>query len=236
MICLGVPESTIRHILKSSYDIIPPVDSSRAPYIVISYADDTEESVTIARNNACPLQTAQFLQVPPPGMTARDRSELEYDCEIELKERTVSDIWEDFEYDATLEDPELRAFLLAPGWLDIAFESGEFSWGCGGRVLAEGLLALRSAMIESNPVIEQVKTVKVTYMNSRSTEVEDWSNDFDLAEEKGIVEIGEGQEIDEHVDVDDENTQQDTGRVIEIDLLELNVTNSGYEDEMEIRA
>ncbi|CAE6403971.1 unnamed protein product [Rhizoctonia solani] len=81
MLMNNVPRTTIRSILRSdSYDIIAPLNPSNAPYIAISYVEDTEETYQVINNNDCPAQNGAFLMVPPPSVAAVNR-EAEGDTE-----------------------------------------------------------------------------------------------------------------------------------------------------------
>ncbi|KAJ1307065.1 hypothetical protein OPQ81_008044 [Rhizoctonia solani] len=85
MLMDNVPKSIIRSILHSdSYDILVPPNSSITPYIVISYADDTEEEQYVFFTDRdkeehdeerCPDPEAESLELP--SYTALEFDEME---------------------------------------------------------------------------------------------------------------------------------------------------------------
>ncbi|CAE6497981.1 unnamed protein product [Rhizoctonia solani] len=90
MLINNVPQAIIRSILRfDSYDILIPRDPSTAPYIAISYADDTQEEYLEYISD--PIQESAFLMVPPPGITAMDRDE-DSDDELDIPPYTPIDL------------------------------------------------------------------------------------------------------------------------------------------------
>ncbi|CAE6450516.1 hypothetical protein ACGC1H_003471 [Rhizoctonia solani] len=85
MLTNGIPQTIVHSIVRSdSYDIIVPSNISTAPYIAISYADDTEEEHSAFINDTCPIQDPGFLTIPSPD-------EISADGEEEISDETCSD-------------------------------------------------------------------------------------------------------------------------------------------------
>ncbi|CAE6432080.1 unnamed protein product [Rhizoctonia solani] len=73
MLMGGIPRTIVHSIVRSdSYDIVVPSNISTAPYIAISYADDTEEEHSTFINDICPTQDPEFLTIPSPDATSTD--------------------------------------------------------------------------------------------------------------------------------------------------------------------
>lgn len=104
MLCSGVPESVVRSILRApSYDIIAPEDTTTTPFLVIFYANDTDEDIRIASDNFHPRQSSSFLQVPKPGITAKDRQK-----EVEPEE-DENDVWAGFGWSSSVDVDEISS-------------------------------------------------------------------------------------------------------------------------------
>ncbi|CAE6439336.1 unnamed protein product [Rhizoctonia solani] len=124
MIMDDIPRTTIHSILRSdSYDILVPSNISAAPYIAISYSDDTEEEHSAFISDTCPAQDSNFLTVPPPDVMEDYDEDEDEDPKLD--------------WDVIAED--LETFLGAAGLdeledLESAIELEDYFAGCDSRL------------------------------------------------------------------------------------------------------
>ncbi|CAE6388753.1 unnamed protein product [Rhizoctonia solani] len=188
-----VPRTVIRSILQSdSYDIRVPPNPSTAPYLVISYADDTEEEYYASINNVHPTQDWTFLMVPRPGMTAADRNQ---------------DDDEEEEWDPVTEESEAHSYSLVDfeelSTLGLPAEIEDYFSGRDRQRRITNLLAGGSVSAQTGfiPIGFEINGV----FNKIQPRTEDWSDEYDLGDD----ELDIDEETDSSLELYGNDTESD---------------------------